>query len=398
MNIVANTADVITFDVRALEKRTDNLETELHKVEDVVQHIQKDIKTLKLEAGFALALSCVSTVLSVGNTLELAGNYISIGFGKLKNLINNGYMRIEGSETEIEMAMEDAGWNLVPVEYMRSVGNTDLTPLITWINAPHVKPKFSDKYASKDDDGYNPENIYVSYATTHDLCMYYRDSLKPVFKKLVDKFDDVENDLKLRVQDSDFMEYSLNNCSATYTLDSFQITFDKAPKTGQVNLVIKAIDMVMITDHLYRVYLKFDNGKITEFLGENVESQNWASYIKAELNNNIVTFTSVTPGAIGTINNITVQSNTVLNAEYRGIKNIVYKNNLNALDERVKALEKGNGGLSTNSDVERRLAILEEKCKNITLDDDVKVQSETQTLSVEERLSILERKCANINI
>ena len=61
---------------------------ELKNVENIVQHIQKDIKMLKIEAGFALGLSCLSTVLSVGNTLELAGNYVSMGFGKIMNLVN----------------------------------------------------------------------------------------------------------------------------------------------------------------------------------------------------------------------------------------------------------------------------------------------------------------------
>ena len=51
-----------------------------------------------------------------------------------------------------------------------------------------------------------------------------------------------------------------------------------------------------------------------------------------------------------------------------------------------------------NPDIERRLAILEAKCKNIVIDEDVNVQDKTQALTVEERLAILERKCVNMKI
>ena len=53
---------------------------------------------------------------------------------------------------------------------------------------------------------------------------------------------------------------------------------------------------------------------------------------------------------------------------------------------------------TVNPEIERRLAILEMKCKNIVIDEDISVQNKTQTLTVEERLAILERKCVNMKI
>ena len=49
---------------------------------------------------------------------------------------------------------------------------------------------------------------------------------------------------------------------------------------------------------------------------------------------------------------------------------------------------------TTNPEIERRIAILEAKCKNIDVDEDVNVPSES--LTIEERLAILELKCANM--
>ena len=83
-----------------------------------------------------------------------------------------------------------------------------------------------------------------------------------------------------------------------------------------------------------------------------------------------------------------------------GIENIVYKDELKALSDRVKKLE-GNGGLTeTPNDFERRLSILEAKCRNIHVDEEINVTSlnETKALTLEERLQILERKCSNINV
>ena len=78
------------------------------------------------------------------------------------------------------------------------------------------------------------------------------------------------------------------------------------------------------------------------------------------------------------------------------IENIVYQDKFDSLDERVKRLEKG-GNLTDVSGIERRLQILEEKCKNIIIDEDT-LTVPNESMTIEERLQILERKCANIKI
>ena len=73
------------------------------------------------------------------------------------------------------------------------------------------------------------------------------------------------------------------------------------------------------------------------------------------------------------------------------------------IDNNLQQILQGNS--ASNADIERRLQILEAKCKNIVIEasvtesanDGINVQSE-QTLTFEERLTILERKCANIKI
>ena len=55
--------------------------------------------------------------------------------------------------------------------------------------------------------------------------------------------------------------------------------------------------------------------------------------------------------------------------------------------------------MKPSDDFERRLAVLEAKCRNIHIDgeDEINVTS-NESLTIEERLQILERKCSSIKI
>ena len=207
LNLVANTQDVIVYDVDKITKRVDNLDIEMTDVKNRVTHLESKVNSVNIKTNIALVLSVASSVLSIGNTLELAGNYISIGMGKLRNFINNGYTRLPeaaSEASEVEMAAVDYAENLTPVPFENSLQtysidetNSDgYAKLKTWIHSTHVKPKFSSLYASTNEESANnPQCMVVSYSTVHDVCMYYRDSLKPLFSVVCNKFDIMNNDL-----------------------------------------------------------------------------------------------------------------------------------------------------------------------------------------------------------
>ncbi|KAK8898928.1 hypothetical protein M9Y10_001220 [Tritrichomonas musculus] len=207
LNLVANTQDVIVYDVDKITKRVDNLDIEMTDVKNRVTHLESKVNSVNIKTNIALVLSVASSVLSIGNTLELAGNYISIGMGKLRNFINNGYTRLPeaaSEASEVEMAAVDYSENLTPVPFENSLQtysidetNSDgYAKLKTWIHSSHVKPKFSSLYASTNEESANnPQCMVVSYSTVHDVCMYYRDSLKPLFSVVCSKLDIMNNDL-----------------------------------------------------------------------------------------------------------------------------------------------------------------------------------------------------------
>ena len=74
LNIVANTQDVIVYDVDKITKRADNLDVEMSDVKNRVSHLESKVKSLNIETDIALVLTAASTGLSIGNTLELTGS------------------------------------------------------------------------------------------------------------------------------------------------------------------------------------------------------------------------------------------------------------------------------------------------------------------------------------
>ena len=258
LNVVANTTDVIDADVKALSTKVDKIEVRVTTVEGKVQYLENEVQKIKIMDDVRMLFSAVSGAVMYGpKLLEIGGNFLKLGTSAIRNLCSR-FTRNSANQL-IDFLEDDIVDNALPplvtfaLRAADSETKVDFSGLLDWINADHAEPKFSDTYVEDgEDDCNNPENMYVSYYTVHNACLYYRDSLKPAFKLMVDKFDEV--------------------------------------------------------------------------------------------------------------------------------------------DERITKLEKGN--LTANPDIERRIAILEAKCKNIVVEDIPVTQNES--LTFEQRLAILELKCANI--
>ncbi|KAK8888605.1 hypothetical protein M9Y10_033336 [Tritrichomonas musculus] len=212
------------------------------------------VKSLNIKTDIALILSVASTALSIGNTLELAGNYVSMRMGKFRNFINNGYTRLattSGEASEVEMAAVDYSENLppVPFEGTRTANSDGYVKLKSWIHAAHVKPKFSSLYADDNEESANnPHAMIVSYATLNDVCIYYCYSLKPVFSLICHQLDNINNtirdvaykkDLQGMVKLSDFVDVAIYNCTLPedQSQNLLMITFEHPIYSGSLDLI-----------------------------------------------------------------------------------------------------------------------------------------------------------------
>ena len=68
----------------------------------------------------------------------------------------------------------------------------NLDVIIGWCNKPHQDVVFDPSYYHTTEDGYNPDNIFMSYAGMQECCNYYRDSLKPYLKEMCTDIKDHE--------------------------------------------------------------------------------------------------------------------------------------------------------------------------------------------------------------
>ena len=436
LNVVANTTDVISFDVKAVEKRCDNLEVEVTEVKTVVDKLKSEMNTLKVEEGINIGLSIADTLLGV-SSLVLAGNAIKMGKNAIRQLAADGstVMHQAGGEAiGVDVVERDIVQNLIDEFSEASNSNlityandtrVDIRPIYNWVAADHVEPKFSDEYATTgEDDSTNPNNIYVSYSGVHRVCMNYRDSLKPGFKLIADKFTEIDDDVNARPRFSDFVEYSKESPEIIFSPISFNqrilFKFNYEVYEGSFEFRVTWSESGSDWDDLKIVMKsKLDENKhrigyeITEFSCTSGSDDELKRYVaphfddegRIELNAVNKYYPDQYDPGDDIFGEVQLLKSDVTVLVPQQMENLVYKDVVDALDERVKKLEKG-GNLTSNEDIERRLAILEAKCKNIIVDDEVSVQSETtspmgaaqRALTVEERLQILERKCANINI
>ncbi|KAK8876511.1 hypothetical protein M9Y10_006725 [Tritrichomonas musculus] len=375
LNLVANTQDVIVYDVDKITKRVDNLDIEMTDVKNRVTHLESKVNSVNIKTNIALVLSVASSVLSIGNTLELAGNYISIGMGKLRNFINNGYTRLPeaaSEASEVEMAAVDYSENLTPVPFENSLQtysidetNSDgYAKLKTWIHSSHVKPKFSSLYASTNEESANnPQCMVVSYSTVHDVCMYYRDSLKPLFSVVCSKLDIMNNDLSNvahkndilgMVRHSDFVELEINPCTLPddQSENLLMFTFDKPIYLGELYFTLSftsnehfVSDNSVVDEqtNTYNLKIIFSPYEDPLLVGSDKISDDWVKDKGGVdiINENIACLTWTTFNINEQTNVVyTVTNNSVkYKKSDRDISDLVYNETVRELDERIKQLE-----------------------------------------------------------
>lgn len=354
LNIIANTQDVIVYDVDKITKRVDNFDVEMSDVKNRVSHLESKVKSLNIKTDIALILSVASTALSIGNTLELAGNYVSIGMGKFRNFINNGYTRLattSGEASEVEMAAVDYSENLTPVPFENSrMTNSDgYIKLKSWIHAAHVKPKFSSLYADDNEESANnPQAMIVSYATLNDICIYYRDSLKPVFSVVCNKLDNFNNtirdvpykkDLQGMVKLSDFVDVGINNCTLPedQSQNLLMITFEHPIYCGSLDLIVNftSNNNKQNSYNLKIIFSPYDEPQLTgdewvdgkggvDIVGDNIAALTWTTFNMDEQSN---------------VSYVIKSNNVNYKISERGIDDLVYRETTDDLDKRLKALE-----------------------------------------------------------
>ena len=110
--------------------------------------------------------------------------------------------------------------------------------------------------------------MYISYYTVQNACMYYRDSLKPAFKLVIDKFNDVDNEFDNKVSFTDFVDVRDEVPELVNEGTRILIKFQHKIKVGEVTFKVTWKDSDSDFDNLT---MKLKSQQITEFSCNNME-------------------------------------------------------------------------------------------------------------------------------
>ena len=282
LNIVTNTVDVVSFDVKSLTNKVDVLDTQMTETREVTQHLQKDVKTNRIIASVALAFGVIGTVGSSASIgMQLASNGISFaakgGTSMLKNCAAEGM--------EHEMAVEATTlFSSLPLEtYTLRAANTvtDISPLIDWVNSEY-SPITDIPYEEEYDD---PKCKATSVYTSIDIANRFRDSLKPAFKLLVARITELTDSVDSIDEATSALHIGMNEQLANYinkndlvrsdTVDGFarvdqentQILLEFEDNIADGLLVFRTFASNDTVSRQRRFYVKVASGSITEYKG-----------------------------------------------------------------------------------------------------------------------------------
>ena len=428
LNIVANTTDVIDADVKALTVKVEKVESRVTTVESKVEYLEKEVQKIKIMDDVRMVFTAVTGAITYGpKILELGGKFIKFGRSAIRNLCSR-FTQVAGDTSELEdilLARVDAmrnaiisdGW--INPTTLTDSNKTDLTKLIEWINSEHVDPRYGDYAETGEEDCNNPDNMYVSYSTVQEVGMYYRDSLKPAFKLVVDKFNDIDNEfvevnksIDGRVGFNDFYDVidEIPEIICVRMNQRMWIKCKNEIKEGEIYFRVTWMesesdfnDMKLVLKSTYDEHNRRTGVEISEFicLVDDEQQTQKARYQQpyfdeegAIVIDSVIDTREPPVFGVDMFDSVVLQSSSVKTLLPQNIETIVYKNDVESLNERITKLEQGNGLMLPN-DFERRLVAVELKLKNIIIESDINT-IDVHNMSLEERLAMVELKCANI--
>ncbi|WP_347294444.1 hypothetical protein, partial [Helicobacter typhlonius] len=158
--------------------------------------------------------------------------------------------------------------SVLPSSATRSIlSSTDISPVLTWSNSEYTK--FID--LPFEDERNDPKITATSLYTTLDVCNQFRDSLKPLFKLLATKINEIESDFETALTNY------INKNELTRD-DKIDITVNVDKENN--NILFEAEDNIntgLMVFQVYvgndtkqfrrRVYVKVIDGQIEEYKG-----------------------------------------------------------------------------------------------------------------------------------
>ena len=172
LNIVANTVDVVSYDVKEITDKVEILNSEMAEQQQKTQYLEVEVGNVKIMAGVALGFSALNSISMFEGGIDFPAN------GVFRGIISKP--RLPG----------EPSWGL-PLFDLRSI-STDIQPILDWCNEDY---KELDPLTN-DTDLYNLEEVSISAEAAYEICNKCRETLKPAFKTLATKINEIESDFE----------------------------------------------------------------------------------------------------------------------------------------------------------------------------------------------------------
>ena len=237
LNLVTNTVDVVSYDVRDIKTNVETLNSEMAEQMAKTKYLSDKVDEVDMKANVGIALGAMGCVLGATG-IGVAGKALAFSknaLGQVKQLsgtvsrissdlygdVGGGFINEYG-----EMILDDIkqgtgrilgdGSSLPRLFMTRSI-TTDLTPILEWCDKEYVE---FDKIPSNDDTN-DPDQLAMTLTCTLDICNRFRDSLKPTFKQIATRINEVSDEF-VELQDK---VHELQNIDVTDQLTALETKF-----------------------------------------------------------------------------------------------------------------------------------------------------------------------------
>ncbi|KAK8880947.1 hypothetical protein M9Y10_003653 [Tritrichomonas musculus] len=323
LNVLTNNFDVVSYDVKDITSKVDVLNAEMSETKRVTQHLQEDIDETRIIADVALAFGVGSVVTQIGS----AG---------LSFITKAGTSMLSTCAAEtLNYEMTTVGVQIlpaIPVGYSaRTVTPqgvnaplTDLTPLIEWCNSEYESiPEI--KY----DEFENNKTTATSLNTTFDICNHFRHSLKPAFKLLTDKFEELEN--REYISQSNLIRDDVIDVVGKYSKGVVQLEAEDDITDGiiKARLMVRKVSEFNDVDYEENIItINIVNGEISEYQGT-------SDFPEASINGKQITIAN--PHKLQ-VTGVSIKENTAIRRMEFTTNDIAYTCDIDALHKKIDAI------------------------------------------------------------
>lgn len=281
LNVLTNNFDVVSYDVKDITAKVDTLRGEMASQIEKTKYLKAETDKLEVISGIALGFAVAGSVLSVGTSFSASG----ITFGtQIKGGNTQGLGSIRGTvSTLTDEAIEGLLLEEILAPMIRTI-TVDLSPVLNWCDS-----SYSDIIIPYDenDEFDDPEARAMTLQGLMVLCNRFRDSLKPVFKTICQKVEEVASDLEFNgehITEINNKYDALFSKCIIYDELVRDDTIDVITKIENNNIILEAEDEIntgLIVLLIYvgdksqwrrRVYIKIEEKVITEYKGIQVET------------------------------------------------------------------------------------------------------------------------------